>query len=156
MCNTANEFAYNLKSPPGNSHGSRNKATSSNKSVSNTAKEAKAVFKNNNSDENYDGESRKIQLLLGLLQGYGTDEEIAIKSNQEKKKTAVDNDPFNNVNITVFGVSAIPPGNGHRSRNKSTSSNKSVSIFHYCNPDSSCHKEELPPYRRRESVRVNQ
>ena len=54
---------------------------SSIKSMSNTAKEAKAVFKNNYGDENYGGENRKIQLLLGLLQGYGTDEEIAIKSN---------------------------------------------------------------------------
>ena len=155
--NIDNKFAYNLlKSPPGNSHGSCNKATSSNKSANNTAKEAKAIFKNDDGDENSGDESRMRQLLMGLLQGYRTDEEITIKSNQEKKKTAVDNDPFNNVNITVFGVSAIPPGNGHRSRNKSTSSNKSVSIFHYCNPDSSCHKEELPPYRRRESVRVNQ
>ena len=113
MCNIANKLTYNLKSPPGNGHGSRDKATSNNKSVSNTATEAKAVFKNDDSDENHGGESRGIKLLFRLLQGYGTDEEIVIESNQEKKKTVINNDPSNNVNITASDVTTIPPGNGH-------------------------------------------
>ena len=48
-------------------------------------------------------------------------------SNIAKEVKATGNNLSNIVDLTASDVSAISPGNGHRSRDKATSSNKSVS-----------------------------